>query len=90
MRQLPVRGVPRTCSRVAGPGDRLLIGRDAHKSVVSGLISGIDPVWIDPAVGRAERGLRIRRPAAYEEVFGTPTPAAPLVTSSTLRTGRAT
>ncbi|MGW1838118.1 aminotransferase class I/II-fold pyridoxal phosphate-dependent enzyme [Streptomyces sp. NPDC002067] len=34
---------------VAGPHEKLLIGRDAHKSVVSGLIlSGIRPVWIDP------------------------------------------
>ncbi|MEU9039912.1 ornithine decarboxylase [Streptomyces sp. NPDC048352] len=34
---------------VAGPHEKLLIGRDAHKSVVSGLIlSGIRPVWVDP------------------------------------------
>ncbi|MFG3281246.1 aminotransferase class I/II-fold pyridoxal phosphate-dependent enzyme [Streptomyces sp. NPDC048111] len=34
---------------VAGPGEKLLVGRDAHKSVVSGLIlSGIRPVWVDP------------------------------------------
>ncbi|AYC43633.1 Arginine decarboxylase [Streptomyces griseorubiginosus] len=31
---------------VAGPHEKLLIGRDAHKSVVSGLIlSGIEPRW---------------------------------------------
>lgn len=34
---------------VAGPHETLLIGRDAHKSVVSGLIlSGIEPVWVEP------------------------------------------
>jgi arginine/lysine/ornithine decarboxylase len=32
---------------VAGPGEKLLLARNAHKSVVTGLvISGIDPVWI--------------------------------------------
>ncbi|XVQ15063.1 aminotransferase class I/II-fold pyridoxal phosphate-dependent enzyme [Spirillospora sp. CA-255316] len=34
---------------VAGPGEKLLVGRDAHKSVVSGLIlSGVLPIWVDP------------------------------------------
>ncbi|MER7760972.1 ornithine decarboxylase [Streptomyces sp. NPDC097619] len=34
---------------VAGPHEELVVGRDAHKSVVSGLIlSGIRPVWVDP------------------------------------------
>jgi lysine decarboxylase len=34
---------------VAGPHEKLLIGRDAHKSVASGLIlSGIEPVWVEP------------------------------------------
>ncbi|MET9319405.1 ornithine decarboxylase [Streptomyces sp. NPDC003038] len=34
---------------VAGPHEELLVGRDAHKSVVSGLVlSGIRPVWVDP------------------------------------------
>ncbi|MFD7517385.1 aminotransferase class I/II-fold pyridoxal phosphate-dependent enzyme [Streptomyces niveus] len=34
---------------VAGPHETLLIGRDVHKSVVSGLIlSGVRPVWVDP------------------------------------------
>ncbi|MFD8373517.1 aminotransferase class I/II-fold pyridoxal phosphate-dependent enzyme [Streptomyces sp. NPDC059688] len=34
---------------VAGPHEKLLIGRDAHKSVVSGLVlSGIEPVWVEP------------------------------------------
>ncbi|GHF59678.1 ornithine decarboxylase [Streptomyces mashuensis] len=34
---------------VAGPHEKLVVGRDAHKSVVSGLIlAGIRPVWVDP------------------------------------------
>jgi arginine decarboxylase len=34
---------------VAGPHEELLIGRDAHKSVVSGLVlAGIRPVWVEP------------------------------------------
>src|SRR3954464_239266 len=34
---------------VAGPGEKVLISRNAHKSVVSGLIiSGIRPVWVHP------------------------------------------
>ncbi|MFD0353365.1 aminotransferase class I/II-fold pyridoxal phosphate-dependent enzyme [Streptomyces sp. NPDC127110] len=34
---------------VAGPHEKLVVGRDAHKSVVSGLIlAGIQPVWVDP------------------------------------------
>ncbi|MFI0352220.1 aminotransferase class I/II-fold pyridoxal phosphate-dependent enzyme [Actinomadura sp. 9N407] len=34
---------------VAGPDEKLLVGRDAHKSVVSGLIlSGVRPIWVEP------------------------------------------
>ncbi|MEU3465629.1 ornithine decarboxylase [Streptomyces sp. NPDC006733] len=34
---------------VAGPYEKLLVGRDAHKSVVSGLVlAGIQPVWVEP------------------------------------------
>lgn len=34
---------------VAGPHEKLLMGRDAHKSVVSGLVlAGIVPIWVDP------------------------------------------
>ncbi|MEV8565483.1 ornithine decarboxylase [Streptomyces sp. NPDC051322] len=34
---------------VAGPYEELLLGRDAHKSVVSGIIlSGMRPIWVDP------------------------------------------
>src|SRR4051812_45557320 len=34
---------------VAGPGEKLLVSRNAHKSVVAGLIiSGVQPVWVHP------------------------------------------
>ncbi len=34
---------------VAGPHEKLIVGRDAHKSVVSGLVlAGIVPIWADP------------------------------------------
>ncbi|MCQ4042674.1 aminotransferase class I/II-fold pyridoxal phosphate-dependent enzyme [Streptantibioticus rubrisoli] len=34
---------------VAAPHDKLVVGRDAHKSVVSGLIlSGLEPIWVEP------------------------------------------
>ncbi|MFF7454686.1 aminotransferase class I/II-fold pyridoxal phosphate-dependent enzyme [Kitasatospora sp. NPDC008115] len=34
---------------VAGPHEQLAVGRDAHKSVVAGLIlAGIRPLWVDP------------------------------------------
>ncbi|MFF8773022.1 aminotransferase class I/II-fold pyridoxal phosphate-dependent enzyme [Kitasatospora sp. NPDC015120] len=34
---------------VAGPHEKLLVGRDAHKSVVAGLVlAGIRPIWVDP------------------------------------------
>lgn len=35
---------------VAGPGEQLVVGRDIHKSVASGLVfSGILPVWVEPS-----------------------------------------
>jgi arginine/lysine/ornithine decarboxylase len=34
---------------VAGPAQKLLVSRNAHKSVVAGvIIAGIDPVWVHP------------------------------------------
>jgi arginine decarboxylase len=34
---------------VAGPGEKLLLSRNAHKSVVSGVIvNGVDPIWVHP------------------------------------------
>ncbi|MFD9907341.1 aminotransferase class I/II-fold pyridoxal phosphate-dependent enzyme [Streptomyces sp. NPDC059063] len=69
----------------AGPGDRLLIGRDAHKSVVAGLIlCGIDPVWVEPRWD-VERALaHPPSAAAYEEAFARhPDARGALVTSPT-------
>ncbi|MGH4030990.1 aminotransferase class I/II-fold pyridoxal phosphate-dependent enzyme [Actinomycetota bacterium Odt1-20B] len=35
---------------VACPGQTLLISRDAHKSVIAGLVlAGVEPVWLEPA-----------------------------------------
>ncbi len=34
---------------VAGPHEKLLVGRDAREAVVSGLVlAGIVPIWVDP------------------------------------------
>lgn len=67
-----------------GSGD-LLIGRDAHKSVVAGVIlSGLQPRWITP---RWDRELHIAHPPSPEEVEKMwqryPDAAAALITSPT-------
>lgn len=50
---------------VAGPHEKLLIGRDAHKSVVAGLIiSGVEPVWVEP---RWDTGRNLAHPPSAEE-----------------------
>ncbi|MEU0742995.1 aminotransferase class I/II-fold pyridoxal phosphate-dependent enzyme [Streptomyces sp. NPDC006134] len=50
---------------VAGPHEKLLVGRDAHKSVVSGLIlSGIEPVWVEP---RWDPERHLAHPPSAEE-----------------------
>ncbi|GAA0488612.1 ornithine decarboxylase [Streptomyces sp. NPDC046215] len=49
---------------VAGPHEKLLIGRDAHKSVAAGLIfSGVRPVWVDP---QWDPGLHLAHPPSPE------------------------
>ncbi|MFE6360506.1 aminotransferase class I/II-fold pyridoxal phosphate-dependent enzyme [Streptomyces sp. NPDC057806] len=70
---------------VAGPHERLLIGRDAHKSVVSGLIiAGIEPVWVEPQWD-AERHLAHPPSAAdFDRAFDEhPDVKGALVTSPT-------
>ncbi|MFI6206434.1 aminotransferase class I/II-fold pyridoxal phosphate-dependent enzyme [Streptomyces sp. NPDC051041] len=70
---------------VAGPHEKLLVGRDAHKSVVSGLIlSGIEPVWVEPRWD-AERHLAHPPSAAeYEAAFAAhPDARGALITSPT-------
>ncbi|GAA4907188.1 aminotransferase class I/II-fold pyridoxal phosphate-dependent enzyme [Streptomyces coeruleoprunus] len=70
---------------VAGPHEELLIGRDAHKSVVSGLIlSGVRPVWVEP---QWDARLHLAHPPsaeAYAEAFARhPDARGALVTSPT-------
>ncbi|WP_367325457.1 aminotransferase class I/II-fold pyridoxal phosphate-dependent enzyme [Streptomyces sp. HUAS ZL42] len=70
---------------VAGPHERLLIGRDSHKSVVSGLIlSGIEPVWVEP---RWDPERHLAHPPSAEEFERTfaacPDAKGALVTSPT-------
>ncbi|THA76185.1 ornithine decarboxylase [Streptomyces sp. A0592] len=70
---------------VAGPDQKLLVGRDAHKAVVSGLIlSGIRPVWVDPQWD-AERHLAHPPSAeAFEAAFAEhPDARGALVTTPT-------
>ncbi|TDC30181.1 aminotransferase class I/II-fold pyridoxal phosphate-dependent enzyme [Kribbella albertanoniae] len=68
---------------VAAPGESMLIGRDAHKSVIAGLaLTGIRPVWVRP---RWDRELHLAHPPgpeAYEEAFRqNPDAVGALVTS---------
>ncbi|WP_027930545.1 aminotransferase class I/II-fold pyridoxal phosphate-dependent enzyme [Amycolatopsis thermoflava] len=51
---------------VAGPGDELLVSRNAHKSVVAGLIiSGVRPVWVHP---RWDGRFHLAHPPGPEDV----------------------
>ncbi|MDT3397916.1 ornithine decarboxylase [Streptomyces sp. B1866] len=51
---------------VAGPHEKLLVARDAHKSVIAGLIiAGIEPVWVHP---RWDVGHHLAHPPGPEEV----------------------
>ncbi|MBA2947464.1 aminotransferase class I/II-fold pyridoxal phosphate-dependent enzyme [Streptomyces himalayensis] len=70
---------------VAGPHEKLLVGRDAHKSVISGLIlSGIEPVWVDPQWDTRMRLAHAPSPEAFEGAFRRhPDAQGALVTSPT-------
>ncbi|GLY83272.1 aminotransferase class I/II-fold pyridoxal phosphate-dependent enzyme [Actinoallomurus iriomotensis] len=49
---------------VAGPHEKLLVGRDAHKAVVAGLIlAGIRPIWVEP---QWDPELRLAHPPSAE------------------------
>jgi arginine decarboxylase len=51
---------------VAGGRGQLLLGRDAHKSVVAGLIfSGVEPRWVDV---RYDRNLHLAHPPSPEQL----------------------
>ncbi|MFD9130477.1 aminotransferase class I/II-fold pyridoxal phosphate-dependent enzyme [Kitasatospora sp. NPDC059571] len=70
---------------VAGPHEKLLVSRDAHKSVVAGLIvAGIRPIWIDP---RWDAERHVAHPPgadAFEQALREhPDAAGALVTSPT-------
>jgi arginine/lysine/ornithine decarboxylase len=50
---------------VAGPHEKLLVSRNAHKSVIAGLIiSGVCPVWVRP---RYDDELHVAHPPGPEE-----------------------
>jgi arginine/lysine/ornithine decarboxylase len=51
---------------VAGPHEKLLVARQSHKSVISGLIlSGVAPVWVRPSW---DGDLHLSHPPTAEEV----------------------
>lgn len=70
---------------VASPHEKLLVGRDAHKSVVSGLIlCGLQPVWVEPAWDAERHLAHPPSAAAYEKAFAEhPDARGALVTSPT-------
>ncbi|MFM9589340.1 aminotransferase class I/II-fold pyridoxal phosphate-dependent enzyme [Streptomyces scabiei] len=70
---------------VTCPGHRLLVGRDAHKSVVAGLIlSGVDPVWVEPQWDPVRHIAHPPSTAAYDKAFTEhPDADGALVTSPT-------
>ncbi|MFE5969990.1 aminotransferase class I/II-fold pyridoxal phosphate-dependent enzyme [Streptomyces sp. NPDC056463] len=70
---------------VAGPHEELLVGRDAHKSVVSGLIlSGIRPVWVDPQWDPERHLAHPPSPEAFAAAFAEhPDARGALVTTPT-------
>ncbi|MFJ7905039.1 aminotransferase class I/II-fold pyridoxal phosphate-dependent enzyme [Streptomyces sp. NPDC096198] len=70
---------------VACPGHRLLVGRDAHKSVIAGLIlSGVEPVWVEPQWDSDRHLAHPPSPDAYERAFQEyPDADGALVTSPT-------
>ncbi|MBB5937908.1 lysine decarboxylase [Streptomyces zagrosensis] len=70
---------------VAGPQEKLLVGRDAHKSVVSGLIlSGVRPVWVEPQWDHERHLAHPPSPASFEAAFAQhPDARGALVTSPT-------
>jgi lysine decarboxylase len=69
----------------AGPGQKLILGRDVHKSVASALIlSGIEPVWVDPSWDAERHLAHPPDPSAYAGAFADhPDARGVLVTSPT-------
>jgi arginine decarboxylase len=51
---------------IAGPGEKLLVSRNAHKSVMAGVvISGVSPVWVHP---HFDEDLHLAHPPEPEDV----------------------
>ncbi|MFI7327405.1 aminotransferase class I/II-fold pyridoxal phosphate-dependent enzyme [Streptomyces rubiginosohelvolus] len=70
---------------VAAPHQKLLVGRDAHKSVIAGLIlSGIEPVWLEPQWDAERHLAHPPAPETLERAFTVhPDAQGALVTSPT-------
>ncbi|MDX2937878.1 aminotransferase class I/II-fold pyridoxal phosphate-dependent enzyme [Streptomyces ipomoeae] len=70
---------------VTRPGHSLLVGRDAHKSVVAGLIlSGVRPLWVEPEWDGERRLAHPPSAASYDKAFTEhPDADGALVTSPT-------
>ncbi|WP_354637994.1 aminotransferase class I/II-fold pyridoxal phosphate-dependent enzyme [Kitasatospora camelliae] len=70
---------------VAGPHQHLVVGRDAHKAVVSGLIlAGIRPLWADPQWDADLNLAHPPSPEAFDRAFRAhPDARGALVTSPT-------
>ncbi|MFF7357209.1 aminotransferase class I/II-fold pyridoxal phosphate-dependent enzyme [Streptomyces filipinensis] len=70
---------------VTCPGRGLIVGRDAHKSVIAGLIlSGVEPIWVEPQWDPECHLAHPPSPAAYEKAFAEhPEADGALVTSPT-------
>ncbi len=70
---------------VAGPHETVLLGRDAHKAVISGLIlSGQRPVWVDPQWDPDLHLAHPPTPQAFQSALeGNPDAKGVLVTSPT-------
>src|SRR3954451_13284296 len=51
---------------VAGPGEKLLLSRNAHKSVISGVVvNGVEPIWVHP---KFDRDRHIAHPPEPDDV----------------------
>ncbi|MFK4069439.1 aminotransferase class I/II-fold pyridoxal phosphate-dependent enzyme [Streptomyces sp. NPDC029674] len=70
---------------VTSPHRRLLVGRDAHKSVIAGLIlSGVEPVWVSPAYDPERHIAHPPTAESFEAAFeANPDADGALVTSPT-------
>lgn len=70
---------------VTCPGHSLLVGRDAHKSVVAGLVlSGVRPAWVEPEWDAERHLAHPPSAAAYDKAFTEhPDADGALVTSPT-------